>query len=178
MGDGHLSDPYAEYYLQDVRRRFRALKDLADRALAQVQDEEFDLQLDPEANSVALLVKHMAGNMRARWRAPFSTDDEEARKRDREFEAEAQDTRADLMKRWEEGWRCLFETLDVLQAEDLLRTLEIRGRSYRVMEALNRQLVHYAGHVGQIVLLAKHYRSGDWQSLSIPRGQSAQYRSR
>ena len=173
-----MSDPFAERYLHDMRRRVRALKDLADRALAQVQDEEFDLQLDPEANSVALLVKHLAGNMRARWRTPLSSDGEAGRERDREFETEAQDTRPALMQRWEEGWHFLFETLDALHAEDLLRTLEIRGRSYPVMGALNRQLVHYAGHVGQIVLLAKHHRSGDWQSLSIPRGQSAQFRSR
>ena len=173
-----MSDPFAEQYLQDVRRRFRALKDLADRALAQVRDEEFDLRLDPEANSVALLVKHLAGNMRARWRAPFSSDGEETREREREFEIEAQDTRTGLMERWEEGWRYLFETLEALRAEDLLRVLEIRGRSYRVMEALNRQLVHYAGHVGQIVLLAKYHRSGDWQSLSIPRGESAQFKQR
>ena len=173
-----MSDPFAEQYLQDVRRRFRALKDLADRALAQVQDGEFDLQLDPEANSVALLVKHLAGNMRARWRAPLSSDGEKERERDREFEAEAQDTRAALVEQWEGGWRLLFETLDALDAGDLLRTIEIRGRSYPMMEALSRQLVHYAGHVGQIVLLAKHYRFSDWQSLSIPRGRSAQFKPR
>jgi hypothetical protein len=173
-----VSDLFAEQYLQDVRRRFRALQDLADRALAQVQDEEFDLQLDPEANSVALLVKHLAGNMRARWRAPFCSDGEVERGRDREFEVKAQDSRVALMERWEEGWRCLFETLDALHAEDLLRTLQIRGQSYSMTEALNRQLVHYAAHVGQIVLLAKHHRSGDWQSLSIPRGQSAQFKPR
>jgi uncharacterized damage-inducible protein DinB len=178
VGDGQVSDPFAIPYLQDVRRRFRGLKDLADRALAQVQDGEFDLQLDPEANSVALLVKHLAGNMRARWRAPFRSDGEEERERDHEFEAEAQDTRAALMERWEDGWCLLFETLDTLDAEDLLRTLEVRGRSYRVMEALNHQLVHYAAHVGQIVLLAKHHRSSDWQSLSIPRGRSAQFKPR
>jgi len=178
MGDGQVSDPFADQYLQDVRRRFRALKDLADRALAQVQDEEFDLRLDPEANSVALLVKHLAGNMRARWRAPFTSDGEAERERDREFEDEAQDTRTALMEQWEDGWRCLFEILDALNAGDLLRTIEIRGRSYPVMEALSRQLVHYAGHVGQIVLLAKHYRFSDWQSLSIPRGESARFRPR
>jgi hypothetical protein len=173
-----VSDPFVEQYLQSMRRRFRGLKDLADRALAQVQDEELDRQIDSEANSVALLVKHLAGNMRARWRAPFNSDGEEERERDREFKSEAQDTRTDLMERWEEGWRCLFEILDALYAEDLSRTLQIRGQSYSVMEALNRQLVHYAGHVGQIVLLAKHHRSGDWQSLSIPRGQSAEFKPR
>ncbi len=171
-----MSDHFAEQYLQDIRHRFRGLKDTADRALAQVRDEEFSLTLDPEANSVALLIKHLAGNMRARWRAPFRSDGEAERERDREFEIEGQDTRAALMQRWEDGWHCLFEILDALDAEDLLRTIEIRGRSYPAMVALNRQLVHYAGHVGQIVLLAKHYRSDDWQSLSIPRGQSAQLR--
>ena len=163
-----MSDLVAQHYLQDVRHRFRGLKDLADRALAQVRDDELDLTLDREANSVALLVKHLSGNMRARWRAPFVSDGEDERERDREFEAEGQDTRAVLVERWEEGWRYLFETIDALQADDLLRTLDIRGQSYPVLEALNRQLVHYAEHVGQIVLLAKHHRSGDWQSLSIP----------
>jgi hypothetical protein len=166
-----MSDRTAEQYLQDVRRRFRELKDLADRALAQVRDDELDWVLDPEANSIALLMKHLSGNMCARWRAPFVSDGEDERERDREFEAERQNTRAALVERWEEGWRYLFETLDALHAEDLLRTLEIRGRSYPVLDALNRQLVHYAGHVGQIVLLAKHYRSGGWQSLSIPRSR-------
>jgi hypothetical protein len=173
-----MSDLFAEPYLQDIRHRFRGLKDLADRALAQVEDEELDLTLDPEANSIALLIKHLAGNMRARWRAPFASDGETERERDREFEAEAQDTRAALMEQWEDGWRCLYDTLDALDAEALLRVLEIRGRTYSVMEALQRQLVHYAEHVGQIVLLAKHHRSGDWQSLSIPRSQSTQSRPR
>jgi hypothetical protein len=164
-----MNDRVAEQYLSDVRHRFHELKGLADRALAQVRDDELSLMLDPEANSVALLVKHLSGNMRARWRAPFVSDGEDQRERDREFEAEKQDTRVALVERWEEGWRYLFQTLDALTVEDLLRTLEVRDRSYPVLEALNRQLVHYAGHVGQIVLLAKHYRSGGWQLLSIPR---------
>jgi hypothetical protein len=161
-----MSDLFAEQYLHDLR-------DQADRALAQVRDEELGLVLDPEANSIALLIKHIAGNMRARWRAPFASDGEAERERDREFEPEAQDTRAALMEQWEDGWRCLYDTLDALDAADLLRLLEVRGRTYSVMETLHRQLVHYAGHVGQIVLLAKHHRSGDWQSLSIPRSPSA-----
>jgi len=167
-----MSDSIAIAYLQDVRQRFRELKDLADRALAQVPDKELAFTLDPEANSIALLLKHLAGNMRARWRAPFVSDGEEERQRDLEFETEAQDTRAELVERWEEGWRCLFETLDSLSSEDLLRTVCVRGREYSMVETINRQLVHYAGHVGQIVFLAKHYRSADWQSLSIPRRRS------
>jgi hypothetical protein len=167
-----MSDPLAEQYLQDIRHQFRGLKDQADRALAQVRDEELDRTLDPEANSVALLLKHLAGNMRARWRAPFVSDGEEERDRDREFEAEMQDTRAALVERWEEGWRYLFETLDSLEGSDLLRTVPIRGQAYPLVQALNRQLAHYAMHIGQIVFLAKHYRSAGWQTLSIPRRRS------
>ena len=116
-----MSNLFAEQYLQDIRGRFRGLKDLADRALAQVRDEELDLTLDSEANSITLLIKHLSGNMRARWRAPFISDGEHERERDREFETEVQDTRATLTERWEEGWRCLFEILDALDAKDLLR---------------------------------------------------------
>jgi hypothetical protein len=164
-----MNDPLATHYLEDMRHRFRSLKEQADRALAQVHDDELHLILDPEANSLALLIKHIAGNMQARWRAPFDSDGERERNRDREFEADRDDTRAALTRRWETGWQALFGTLRALTPDDLLRTIQVRGRSYSVVQALNRQLAHYAAHVGQIVFLAKHHRGSDWQSLSIPR---------
>jgi hypothetical protein len=160
-----LNDPLATHYLKDVRHRFHSLKEQADRALAQVHDKELDLLLDPEANSLAMLVKHLAGNMLARWRAPFDSDGERERYRDREFEADSDETRATLTRQWESGWR----TLEALTSDDLLQTIQVRGRPYTIVQALNRHLAHYAAHVGQIVLLAKHHRGSDWQSLSIPR---------
>jgi hypothetical protein len=164
-----MSDSLAAHYLEDVRHRFRRLKELADRALAQAHDDEFYLILDPEANSLATLIKHLAGNMRARWRAPFESDGEKERDRDSEFVAGGDEPRCVLTQQWEAGWQSLFGTLDLLSPDDLLRTIQVRGQSYSVIQALNRHLAHYASHVGQIVFLAKHYRGNDWRSLSIPR---------
>ncbi len=154
-----MSGPLAAHYLEDVRHRFHGLKDLADGALAQVHDDEFHVALNPEANSLALLVKHLAGNLHARWRAPFQADGESERDRDGEFEAGVDDTRAALIRHWEAGWNGLFTTLEALSPDDLMRTIQIRGRPYSVMQALDRQLAHYAMHVGQIVFLSKYYRS-------------------
>jgi len=164
-----MNDSAAAHYLEDIRHRFRSLKEQADRALAQVHDDELYRLLDPEANSLAILIKHVAGNMQARWRDPFGSDGEKLRDRDREFAADGDDTRAALTQQWETGWLALFETLDALTCDDLLRTVQVRGQSYSVIQALNRQLAHYAGHVGQILFLAKHHRGSDWQSLSIQR---------
>jgi hypothetical protein len=173
-----MNDTFAQIYLHDIRQRFERLKSMADRAIAQVDDQDLYVALDPTANRIALLIKHLAGNMRARWRDPFVSDGEQGRRRDSEFELEEGDTRTAILARWEEGWSCLFETLASLTVEDLERTIRIRSRSYSTMQVLNRQLAHYAGHVGQIVLLAKHFcsrGSRDWSSLSIPRGQSASF---
>ncbi len=163
-----------EIYLTDVVREFRRMKQLADRALARVSDEEFFRQLDPESNSLALLVKHLAGNNRSRWTDFLTTDGEKPdRRRDAEFEREPNDTRDSLMERWELGWRTLLDSLAALKPEDLTKTVTIRGEPLRVIEAVDRALAHQAYHVGQIVLLAKHFRWSEWESLSVPRRRSS-----
>lgn len=157
-------------------RQFHGQKKLAEKALAQVSDEEFFRRLDPESNSLALVVKHLAGNMRSRW-TDFRTSDGEKpdRRRDTEFELGAGDTRAALMERWERGWRCVFEAVEALRGEDLLLTVAIRGEPHTVLKAINRQLTHYAHHIGQIVFLAKHLAGPRWKTLSIPRGKSEEW---
>jgi hypothetical protein len=163
-------------YLEDAIRQFQGTKKLAQKALAQVGDEDFFRKIDPESNSLALIVKHIAGNMLSRWTDFLSSDGEKPeRRRDSEFEIEIEaDTRAALMDRWEEGGRCLFRTLEGLRPEDLLATVVIRASPHTVLKAINRQLAHYSQHVGQIVFLAKHLAGPRWQSPSIPRGQSEQ----
>lgn len=163
-------------YLEDARRQFRGLKHHAEKALAQVSDEDFFAQIDPGSNSIAILVKHVAGNLRSRWTDFLTSDGEKAdRQRDSEFELEPGDTRASLMERWEEGWRRLFAAVDPLEPDDLSRTVQIRAEPHSVLKAMNRQLTHYAGHVGQIVLLAKHATGERWQTLSVPRGASEDF---
>jgi hypothetical protein len=149
------------------------IQGLADRAVAQAPPDRFFARPDPGSNSIALIVKHLAGNLRSRWTRFLETDGEKPdRDRDAEFEEEAGDTRETLLARWEEGWRLLFEALAPLGAADLARTVTIRGESHTVLEAIARQLTHYAYHVGQIVFLAKQFAGPSWTSLSIPRGKS------
>lgn len=168
-----------EQYLQDALLEFRKSKRLAERAMAQLDEREIFHQLDPEANSIAVIVKHMAGNMRSRWTDFLTSDGEKPdRHRDTEFEINAMaTTRADVMRMWEAGWSHVFAAIEPLGAEDLSRTITIRGESHTVMQAINRQLTHYAQHVGQIIFLAKHFKSTAWQTLSISRGQSQNYTS-
>jgi hypothetical protein len=162
-------------YLEDALALFRYYKRLADGAMAQVTDAELYATLDPEMNSIAVMVKHMAGNMRSRWTDFLTSDGEKPdRKRDGEFEAPPA-TRAELMSLWEEGWECLFRALEPLTEEDLGRRVTIRGEAHSVLQAINRQLAHYPYHCGQIVLLAKHFRGSAWRSLSVPRGQSEEF---
>ena len=166
----------ADAVLAEYRARFGAYRTMAERALAQVDDGAFFAPLDEENNPLALQVKHLAGNFRSRWTDFLSSDgDKPDRHRDREFELEDGDTREALMARWAEGWRLLDDTLDGLSADDLLRAVTIRGEPHAVVEALSRALAHTAYHAGQIVLLAKHHAGPDWQTLSIPRGQSEAY---
>jgi hypothetical protein len=163
----------ASHYLDEVRRQFRGHKRLAEGAMAQLTDQEVFRALDPESNSVAVLVKHMAGNMRSRFTDFLTSDGEKPdRHRDQEFEMAAGITRAEVMRWWEEGWAQVLAAVEALCPEDLTGVVTIRGEPHSVLQALNRQVAHYAYHVGQIVYLAKHLRSREWRSLSIPRGKS------
>ena len=163
-------------FLTDALRNLRSYKKLAEEALAQTTDEEIFRLIDPEANSIAILIKHMAGNMRSRWTDFLTTDGEKpTRHRDREFEIAPGTTRAEVMRWWEEGWQCVFDAITPLQPPDLTRTVYIAGREHSVLQAITRQSLHYAGHANQIVLLAKHYRGPEWKSLSIPKGKSESF---
>lgn len=168
----------AEVYLEDTAALFRRQKRLSDRAMAQIDDDAFFALIDAEANSVAVLVKHMAGNMRSRWRDFLTSDGEKPdRNRDSEFVIEPGQDRAWLLARWEEGWGFLLDAIDGLSGEDLGRTVTIRGEPHTVLKAINRQIDHYSYHTGQIVLLCKHF-APEWQTLSIPKGGSAAYNAR
>ena len=165
-----------QHYLEDTLLQLRKLKAQADKAMAQINDEQLFAVLDPEANSIALIMKHMAGNMRSRWTDFMTADGEKPdRQRDREFEREAGDTKTTVLAAWEDGWTRVFHAITSLRPEDLSKSVTIRGERHTVLEAINRQLTHYAAHVGQIVLLTKHYAGPAWQSLSIPRGKSKDF---
>jgi hypothetical protein len=171
-----MSDTLGQHYLENALKNFRDLKRLADRALTQLGDDEFFFRTSDEANSVALIVKHVAGNLRARWRDFLTTDGEKPdRRRDSEFEVEGADTHASLNAAWERGWQILFDEVGALTPEDLMRRVNIRGEAHTVVEAVNRQLTHYGQHVGQIIFLAKQIKAKDWQTLSIARGQSGAF---
>jgi Protein of unknown function (DUF1572) len=169
-------DPIAVHYLDEVRRQFRGHKRLGEGALAQLTDAQLFTTLDPESNSVAIVIKHLAGNMRSRFTDFLTADGEKPdRHRDQEFELTASTTRAEVMQWWEQGWACVFTAVEALKAEDVMRIVYIRHEPHTVLQALNRQVAHYAYHVGQIVFLAKHLRSSEWKSLSVPRGKSEEF---
>ena len=169
----------AAAYYDEARRSLRGHKRLAEGAFAQLSDDEFFRLLDPEANSVALIVKHMAGNMRSRFTDFLTSDGEKPdRNRDTEFEMTAGTTRAEVMEWWEHGWQIVFSAIDSLRPEDIGRTVTIRSEPHTVLQAINRQVAHYAYHTGQIVFLAKHLKSSAWKSLSIPRGMSQQFNAK
>jgi uncharacterized damage-inducible protein DinB len=165
-------------YVQDSVDLFRYYKKLGERAMAQCSDASLFAAIDAESNSIAIIVKHMAGNMRSRWTSFLTSDGEKPdRNRDTEFE-DAPETRAALMELWERGWKYLFDALEPLPDSDLERTVTIRTEPHSVMQAINRQMAHYAHHVGQIVFLAKHLTAkatGKWESLSVPRGKSDRF---
>src|ERR1700733_901167 len=165
-------------YVKDSVDIFRQYKRLGDRGMAQCPDEGLFVMLDAESNSIAIIVKHMAGNMRSRWRDFLTTDGEKPdRNRGTEFETPPE-TRAEMMEMWEGGWKYLFDALEPLTDADLTRTVMIRTEPHSVMQAINRQVAHYAHHVGQIVFLGKHFatKAGKkWETLSVPRGQSKQF---
>jgi hypothetical protein len=167
----------ASLYLEEARRQFRGHKRLAEGAMTQLRDEDFFVALDPQSNSIAILVKHLAGNMRSRFTDFLTSDGEKPdRFRDQEFELNAATTRADVMKWWEDGWSCVLATIEALKPEDVTRTVTVRGEPHSVLQAINRQIAHYAQHTGQIVFLAKHMRSNEWKTLSIPRGKSEEFK--
>lgn len=169
---------FTTLYVADSLTLFRYYKGLVERALAQLSDEQLLAVLDGESNSVAVIVKHMTGNMRSRFTDFLTTDGEKpGRDRDAEFE-DPPASREELMALWDEGWRCVFTALEPLTEEDLQRSITIRGEAHSVMQAINRQVAHYSYHCGQIVLLAKHFKSDQWQTLSIPRRKSAEFNRR
>jgi hypothetical protein len=168
----------AAHYLPEAHRQLRGHKRMGERAMAQLRDEDFFVTIDPESNSVAMLVRHLAGNMRSRFTDFLTSDGEKPdRHRDQEFERNAATTRSQVMRWWEDGWARVFAALDPLKPEDAMRTVTIRGEPHTVLEAINRQIAHYAQHIGQIVFLAKPLRSSEWQTLSIAQGRSEEFKT-
>jgi hypothetical protein len=160
-------------YIADVAARLKGLRQTAERAIAQVDERGFFATPDPETNSIAINLKHVGGNLRSRFTDFLTTDGEKPdRDRDGEFIITEADTRAAVEAEWARGWDVLESTLASLTADDLLKTIQVRGESMTALSGLNRAVAHLAGHVGQITLLAKHYAGADWQTLTIPRGQS------
>ncbi len=161
---------FEEPCLADLRDQFAKVKKLSEDALAQVSDVDLVVTLDPESNSLAIIVQHMAGNLRSRFTDFLTTDGEKTdRNRDGEFEMEGRVDRAALMAHWNRGWSVLFAALDALRTGDLLKDVYIRGHRHSVIQALHRAFGHQSQHAGQIVFLAKHLRSGEWKTLSLPR---------
>jgi len=159
--------------IEDTLLTFRRQKELAERALSQVDDQDFFRTIDAESNSIAIVVKHVGGNLRSRWTDFLTTDGEKPeRDRDGEFLVEDETNRRAIMGIWEAGWAAVFNSFSLLRPADLLATVHVRGESLTAVAAMHRSVAHIAQHVGQIVLLAKHYRATDWKTLSIPRGQS------
>jgi hypothetical protein len=170
-----MTEQIIENYLSDAILSFRNYKGLAEKAMAQISDEEFFRAIDAESNSIAVVVKHIAGNLRSRWTDFLTSDGEKPdRHRDTEFEMIG-DTRESLMRSWESGWETLFGAIEPLTVEDFAKSVTIRGEPHTIVEAINRQLTHYSMHIGQIVFLAKHFKSNDWKTLSVPRGRSAEF---
>ncbi|MCI0525200.1 MAG: DUF1572 domain-containing protein, partial [Acidobacteria bacterium] len=164
-----MPENLAQHYLENVISEFRYLKKLGDRAMEQLDDEQFFVTLDPDSNSVAIIVKHLAGNMRSRWMDFLTSDGEKLdRARDQEFIVDDVATRDEVIEWWEQGWRYVFDAIEPLRPEDAMRTVAIRQEPHTVVQAINRQLGHYASHVGQIVFLAKHLKSTEWKTLSVP----------
>jgi hypothetical protein len=173
-----MAHRFTTSYTEDSLTLFRQYKKAAERAMEQVTDEQLFAALDPESNSIAIIVKHLSGNMRSRWTDFLTTDGEKpGRDRDTEF-LDPPATRDALLAAWEDGWRRVFESMEPLVEADLTRTITIRGEAHSVMQAINRQVAHYGMHVGQIVMLAKHFAGERWQSLSVPRNRSAEFNQR
>ncbi len=163
-------------YLDELRRSFRGYKRLADGGLVQLSDSDFFKVPDTESNSAAQIVKHVAGNLRSRWLDFLTTDGEKPdRHRDQEFVLTEADTRADLMRRWEESFKIVFDNVAALKPEDFVKTVTIRGEPHTILQAMTRSVLHTAYHVGQILYLGKHLRGAEWTVLSIPKGKSEEF---
>jgi uncharacterized damage-inducible protein DinB len=174
-----MADEFVRHYLEDATASFRAYKKLAEKALDQLSEEQYFQTIDDESNSVAVIMKHIAGNSISRWTDFLTTDGEKPnRNRDSEFIIEPQTSKQEITEYWERGWQTLFSTLESLGPQDFDRKVTIRSQEHTIVQAINRQLTHYAYHIGQIVFLAKHLRSADWHSLSIPKGSSAAVNAR
>jgi Protein of unknown function (DUF1572) len=172
-----MNEEILQNYLDDAAATFRNYKTLAEKALAQVSDEQFFLAIDEESNPMATIVKHIGGNLRSRWTDFLFSDGEKAdRHRDGEFELQT-DTRQSLSELWDSGWSALFSSLAALHPDDLGKIVKIRGEDHTVVKAINRSIAHTALHIGQIVFLAKHLQAKDWKTLSIPRNRSADFNS-
>jgi hypothetical protein len=170
-----MTHQFSTSYIEDSLSLFRYYKKLCDGAMEQLSDEQLFTALDEEMNSIAIIVKHMAGNMRSRW-TDFLTSDGEKPDRNRDIEFVAPpNTRAELMRVWNDGWERVFQALEPLSDADLEREVFIRSEPHSVMQAINRQIAHYAYHCGQIVFLAKHLKGRDWKTLSVPRNRSAEF---
>jgi len=164
-----------EVYLESVKKRFEFYKQLGEKTFAQLSEEELIWQPEEDNNSISILVGHLWGNMKSRWTNFLTSDGEkEWRERDKEFEAIIQN-REELLEKWEEGWNCLFEALDSIDSSNFDTTVYVRNEAHTIIEAINRQLAHYAYHIGQIVLIAKMIKKSAWQSLSIPKGKSQEF---
>ena len=173
-----MAHKFSTSYIEDSLSLFRQSKKLGEGAMEQVSDEQLFATLDEEMNSIAIIVKHMAGNMHSRWTDFLTSDGEKPdRNRDSEF-VEPAATRADLMRVWNDGWQRVFQALEPLSDADLERKVTIRGEPHSVMQAISRQIGHYSYHVGQIVFLAKHFEASEWKTLSVPRNKSAEFNQR
>ena len=168
---------FVRNYIDDALLEFRRYKKLSDAAIAQLNNEELFRVPSDESNSVAIIMKHMAGNMVSRWTDFLATDGEKPeRNRDQEFIIDpARTPREELLAYWERAWKCVFDAIEPITEEDFRKTVFIRGEAYSVMQAVNRQIAHYAHHAGQIVFLAKHWKGHDWKTLSVPRGKSEEF---
>jgi len=174
-----MNETITNEYLKDAIGSFKAYKKLAEKAIEQVTDQELFVTLDEEGNSIAVVMKHMAGNMLSRWTDFLTSDGEKPdRNRDMEFVIEEGTTKEAVLAYWERGWQAVFAAVEPLQPQDFERTVSIRSEAHTIVQAINRQLTHYSYHVGQIVFLAKHFRSSQWKSLSVPRNRSAEFNAK
>ncbi len=166
---------FRENYLDNVKKLFRYYKHLGDQSLSVLKDEEIHIRFEEHSNNCAIIAKHIAGNMLSRWTDFLNSDGEkEWRNRETEFEDQFK-SKDELLSYWEKGWHCVFNAIDPLQAADLDKIAYIRNEGHSVLEAINRQLAHYSYHIGQLVMLSKAIKGKDWESLSIPKGESQSF---